>query len=289
MTSTNNEIANSRDPSTGMVLQGKAAVAMSDISARNTTGSTVQMRNPSAEGRIVLVCEHASNHIPDAYGNLGLPEDLLTSHIAWDPGALHVAEVMADRLEATLIAPTVSRLVYDCNRPPESPGAMPERSEIFDIPGNRALSPEERARRASTYYEPFHKAIAETLEARISAGDAPVLVTIHSFTPVFNGVRRTLDIGVLHDEDSRLADAILAAFGSVERGESGSPPLDVRRNEPYAPVDGVTHTLCKQALPRGLNNVMIEIRNDLIADARGQREMGERLADVISAAVEVLG
>ena len=105
------------------------------------------IENEAALGRIVLVCEHASNHIPPAWGNLGLTEDQRHAHIAWDPGALGLARGLSRRLDAVLIHAPVSRLVYDCNRAPDMPGAMPARSEVHDIPGNAAISADERLRR----------------------------------------------------------------------------------------------------------------------------------------------
>ncbi|MFC6489784.1 N-formylglutamate amidohydrolase, partial [Nitratireductor sp. GCM10026969] len=129
----------------------------------------------------------------------------------------------------------------------------------------------DRAARARRFYEPFRAALAACLDTKIAAGQAPVLVTVHSFTPVYFGVCREVEIGILHDRDCRLADALLASM----RGEDG---WIVRRNEPYGPQDGVTHTLAAQALPRRLLNVMLEIRNDLIADGNGQENMAAFLA-----------
>lgn len=233
---------------------------------------------------MVLACEHASNRIPDRYADLGLSKDQLQSHIAWDPGALAVAKQMSKALDAALVAPKQSRLIYDCNRPPDSPGAMPDRSEIHDVPGNRKLSTAERRLRADSFYYPFQHALSALLDHRIDAGGRPVLVTVHSFTPVYHGKRRSVEIGVLHDTDVRLADAVLAAIAA----DPATPALDVRRNEPYAPIDGVTHTLQIQAIKRGLMNVMIEIRNDLIVTPGDQTAMGERLAGYMKTALQTL-
>lgn len=229
------------------------------LSARD--GVPVAIERAEAKSDIVLICEHASRRVPESLGDMGLSEELLKSHIAWDPGALAVAMMLSETLDATLIHQRFSRLAYDCNRPPEAKDAIPEISEVFEVPGNRGLGPVERAARANALYHPFHKAIDDLIIARQDAGRAPVIVTIHSFTPVYKGVSRDVEIGILHDSDSRLADCMLA---KVPGG------YDLRRNEPYAPVDGVTHTLRRHALPRRLLNVMIEIRNDLIADAAGQ-------------------
>lgn len=237
----------------------------------------VELVNPGGRGGFVLVCEHAANYIPPELHGLGIGPGLTTSHIAWDPGALPVARELSRILDAPLLAQRVSRLVYDCNRPPESDSAIPEISEIHAVPGNRGLSPEARQARVDAVYAPFRDALAAHLDARQAAGEAPLLVTVHSFTPVYKGVRRELDVGILHDTDARFADAVLQHAGA----EDG---LVVRRNEPYGPADGVTHTLQTHALPRGLGNVMIEVRNDLIRDGAGQQAMAARLARWLQAA-----
>ncbi len=233
----------------------------------NTTEAVFEVVNPAGTSPIVLVCEHASAFIPPAYADLGLTGEALTSHAAWDPGARGVAVEMSRLLDAVLVASKVSRLVYDCNRPLSSPGATPARSEVFDIPGNLNLSQTERQARYDAYYLPFHKAVADVMRA----APAPILVTMHSFTPVYHGTRREVDIGLLHDADSRLTDAML------DCAEHHTSHV-LRRNEPYGPADGVTHTLTEHATARGLPSVMIEVRNDLIATAQAQAEMARTLA-----------
>ncbi|GLT09212.1 N-formylglutamate amidohydrolase [Sulfitobacter porphyrae] len=234
--------------------------------------------NPSGTSCIVLVCEHASHLIPDEFDGLGMAEGDRTSHAAWDPGALAVAEHLSTRLDAVLIAGTVSRLVYDLNRPPEAPGAMPAQSELIVVPGNRDLSDAARAERVARYYRPFHDCISRKM-ARIAE---PILITIHSFTPVFHGQRRSVEIGVLHDEDSRLADALLECAGA----HTGAR---VARNAPYGPQDGVTHTLQVHGQRQGHLNVMLEVRNDLIATAEAQRRTAEMIAGWLADACTRLG
>ena len=243
--------------------------------------SVVDISNATGTGDVFLVCEHASNFIPGHFEALGLSPDVRESHVAWDPGALPVATVMSAALDAPLISHRVSRLVFDCNRDPASADAILEKSEIHEIPGNQGLSEAERRSRVELFYTPFRDAISACLDQRINGGDRPVLVTVHSFVPVYEGTRRDFDIGILHDEDTRLADALLERF--AEDGD-----LDVRRNEPYGPSDGVTHTLVEHALGRGLLNVMVEIRSDLIAGPADQRAMAERLAAHLGSALGAL-
>ncbi len=242
-------------------------------------GSPVTVVNAEGRGAVVLVCEHASRRLPERTGSLGLAPEALESHIAWDPGALAVAEHLSRSLDAPLVYQNFSRLVYDCNRPPEAPGAMPETSEIYDIPGNRNLSDGERERRTRGLYLPFHAAISDLLDQRAAAGKESIIVTMHSFTPVYMGKPRAVEIGILHDEDSRIADQMLNAA-------KGNTTYDIRRNEPYGPADGVTHTLIKHGLARGLKNVMIEVRNDLIRDEDGQRVMAGLLAELLGHALK---
>lgn len=226
--------------------------------------------NAGGASSVVLVCEHASNHIPAELDDLGLSEDARASHAAWDPGAMAVATRMAKLLDASLIASGVSRLVYDCNRPPTAPDAMLARSEVIDIPGNMGLTQADRDARTEAYYRPFEAALRAVLR-RVAH---PVLVTVHSFTPVYHGVFRPVEIGILHDSDTRLADAML-------QGTVTHTTADVQRNAPYGPEDGVTHTLKVHALPKGHQNVMLEIRSDLIKTADQQDAMAKMLTEWI--------
>lgn len=234
------------------------------------------IENPDATGRFLVVCEHAAHHIPAPWGDLGLGPEARRAHIAWDPGALDLARGIARRLEACLIHAPVSRLVYDLNRAPDQPGAMPATSEIFDVPGNAAISAAERARRTQAIYLPFHDDLHVEIARRMALGLAPVIVTIHSFTPVYFGKPRAVEFGIIHDADDRLARAILA---------HAPDGLDSRLNEPYSAADGVSHTLRLQATPYGLPNAMLEIRNDLIATEAMAEAMAERLAPCLRAAL----
>lgn len=241
-------------------------------------GKPAFLANASAAGPVVLVCEHASNYFPAALQSLGLSDDVKNSHVAWDPGAFEVAVRLATLLDARLVASGVSRLVFDCNRPPSAPDAIPVKSEVFGIPGNAGLSEPDRAARVQQFYTPFR----DTLAGVISGMDAPVLITIHSFTPVYLGHDRKTDIGVLHDSDSRVADRMLGLAGQ-------HTDMQVERNQPYGPQHGVTHTLKEHAIGAGLLNVMLEIRNDLINSPYKQDAVAGMLAGWLTAALEPLG
>ena len=235
-------------------------------------GPAVELINPEAPSSVLLICEHASNFFPSYFGALGLSDEVQRSHIAWDPGALGVTKLLSEFLDATAIVGRISRLIYDCNRPPEAIDAVPERSEIFDVPGNKELSAEQYQERVDACFSPFSRTVDRTI--KWSKGPR-VLVTIHSFTPVYRGVHRETEIGILHDKDARLADAILAeasAFDSIK----------FERNEPYGPQDGVTYTLKKHGVENGLLNVMVEIRNDLIETPDQQKNIANVLSKMIT-------
>lgn len=234
-----------------------------------------EIENATGAGSAVIVCEHASNDLAATAAGLGLDPVQREAHIAWDPGALGLAQGLSALLDAPLIRATASRLIYDLNRPPDAAGAMPEKSEIHPIPGNLALSPDERLNRTEAHYLPFHSALFALLSRRLAVNKPTALITVHSFTPIYFGNPRTVELGIIHDEDDRLARAIAAR----------PTGLMTRLNEPYSAADGVTHTLALHATPLGLAHAMLEIRNDLIATPAAQRAMAERLAPVIRDAV----
>ena len=235
----------------------------------------VRVTNRHGVSPIVIVCDHASNFVPARFGTLGLPASDLERHIAWDPGAAAVARHMSQMLDAALVESCVSRLLIDCNRPLDAPDLIWTVSEGTKIPGNHDLTAAERAERVALAYDPFHSAIDELVETRLSQGRETQLVAIHSFTPVYNGVARPWHVGVLHDDDIRLATPLLV---ELRRDEN----IIVGDNEPYSPEDRVYFTLERHGLAHGLACVMIEIRNDEIADPANQERWAKRLSCILS-------
>ncbi len=242
-------------------------------------GECVAVERPDGRSPVVVICEHASSRLPERFGDLGLSAEARNSHIVWDPGALAVARGLSRNLDAPLVYQRFSRLIYDCNRPPESPAAMPEVSEIYDIPGNRQLDSEERRARTEALYVPFHQRIRDLLLRRTALGMASVIVTIHSFTPIYDGRYREVELGILHDTDDRLANRMLALAGEA-------PLYRTERNQPYGPQHGVTHTLQLHGVSNDLKNVMIEVRNDLIVDDVGQGVMADYLTGLIQRSLD---
>lgn len=156
---------------------------MPEFSLLRPGASSLAIENDAARGDIVIVCEHASRLIPAALGCLGLDTSALESHIAWDPGALGVSRYLSSSLDALLCYQRYSRLVYDCNRPPEAASAIVGTSEIYDVPGNQDISQAERVARVNEIYLPFRDGISEILASRKAQGRETMLVTVHSFTP----------------------------------------------------------------------------------------------------------
>ena len=252
-----------------MFLVSKPAV--SEI-LRAEDGPVAQVVNPGGRAAVCIVCEHASPRIPASLGDLGLSDVDRLSHAVWDPGAEALARRLSALLDAPLVLSRVSRLVHDCNRPPEAPDACPSRTERIEIPGNRDLSAADRAARVREVYEPFHAEVARALD---SYPFPPAFVTIHSFTPVWNGVPRPTEIGLLHDADASLATAMVA---------EAIPGPRVELNMPYSAADGVTHTLRKHGIARRLPNVMVEVRSDLLADEAGVARVAGAVADMLTKA-----
>jgi len=233
--------------------------------------------NEGGASPFVLLCEHASNHIPEAYAGLGLPPRDLHRHIAWDIGAADVAGGLSRRLDAPLFLSGYSRLLIDCNRPPGAPTSIPTRSEDTDIPGNRDLDAGERSRRERAYFAPFHQAVAWLLDRRAADGRRTIVVGVHSFTPVFLGVARPWLAGVLYDRAERFGRALVsrlaADLGADAVGDNEPYRIEPEQHDYTVPVHGDA---------RGLDAALIEVRQDLIATAADADAWAERLAVVFA-------
>jgi predicted N-formylglutamate amidohydrolase len=232
-----------------------------------------------ASSPFLFTCDHAGQRIPRALGTLGLPAAELDRHIAWDIGAAALSRKLAAALDAFLVLQPYSRLVIDCNRPLHAPSSIAMRSERTDVPGNLGLSAEQAEQRARSIFHPYHARIVAELERRAAAGQPTVLVTMHSFTPVFMHAARAWHAGVLYQRDRRLAQPLLALL----RAEPG---LIVGDNEPYAVSDDTDYAIVEYGERLGLLHVEIEVRQDLIAEEAGQQEWAERLGRVLPAALE---
>jgi predicted N-formylglutamate amidohydrolase len=225
---------------------------------------------PKGRSNFVIVVDHASRRIPRGLADLGLPASEQQRHIAWDIGALAVAQKVAAALDAPLIAQNYSRLVIDCNRDPAVMTSIPTVSEASSIPGNLDLNAAQVSERRREIFDPYHDAVRALLDARLAAGRPTILVAQHSMTNIFKGVRREMHAAILYNRDRRFAGLML----DMLRREQD---LVVADNEPYFVSDATDYTIPRHGEARGLPHVEIEIRQDLIADETGQSAWAGRI------------
>jgi predicted N-formylglutamate amidohydrolase len=178
-----------------------------------------------------------------------------------------------------LIAQNYSRLVIDCNRDPGAPTSIPQISEWVVVPGNLALTPAAIAARRTEIFEPYHARIRSLLDERRAAGRPTYLVAQHTMTDVYKDARREMHGAVLYNRDRRLAGLVLDRL----RREPG---LTFADNEPYFVSDETDYSIPMHGERRGLPHVEIEIRQDLVREAAGQREWARRVAAALAAAGE---
>ncbi len=225
---------------------------------------------------VLLVCDHASNRFPRSLGTMGLDYLDRVSHVAFDIGANAVAESLAENLGVTVVLSQYSRLIVDCNRELIDDSVFLEHSDGVDVPGNHNLQINEREKRASEIYWPYHNAINDQIIRLKKHGIDPVVISIHSFTPVINGEDRKWEIGVLWDKDPVTAKIFLTRL--VEAGYL------VGDNKPYSGKDPEDFTIDYHAESAGLPHVGIEISQDLIDHDDGVESVSDTLKKIISLA-----
>lgn len=224
------------------------------------------------DGPLLFVCDHARSAIPPQYENLGLPHSQLSRHIAYDIGMEALTHSLAKRLSAPAVLSTYSRLLLDPNRGEDDPTVLMRLSDGAVIPGNRYADDQERELRLNLFHRPYHAAITESLNRMISGDKAPLIVSLHSFTPVWRGVPRPWQVGVLWDRDDRAAKALISELRAQK-------DLTVGDNEPYS--GALTNdTMNRHGTKRGLSHVLLEVRQDLVADEAGVEAWSQRLAPV---------
>jgi predicted N-formylglutamate amidohydrolase len=228
-----------------------------------------------------VICDHAGRRLPRSLGTLGLSAQELVSHIAWDIGAVQVAQKLASSLDGFVAWQPYSRLAIDCNRPLSAPDSIVAQSERISIPGNENLQAQDKAARAREIFVPYHEQIRTELDRRGADRLSSILVSIHSFTPVFLDVVRPWHVGVLFNQDKRLAEPLLHLLR--EEGD-----LVVGCNEPYAASEASDFSIIHHGETQGVPVVEIEIRQDLITSEAGQIGWAERLARLLVVAARLL-
>lgn len=234
--------------------------------------------NPEGRASFLLIGDHAGDAVPASLNGLGVSTADRARHIGRDIGTARLGTLLAEALDAAFVAQTYSRLVIDCNRDPDAADAMPAVSDGTAIPANAMLSAAERAARIAAIHAPYHAAIAALIAHRTADGRPPVLVALHSFTPVMAGIARPWHVGVLHEGgDTRFARAMLAALWA-------EPDLTVGDNEPYR-MDATDHSVPRHAFPAGLLYLELEIRQDLLVSGADVAGWSARLARLLPAAL----
>lgn len=230
------------------------------------------------ETPFLVICDHASNHIPVRYQALGLPATALERHIAYDIGAAACAERLAEGLGCGAVLAGFSRLLIDPNRGEDDPTLVMKLSDRAIIPGNALVDPaRDRAEwqlRLDTFYRPYHAAIGHALERIAARGEVPIIVSMHSFTPAWHGRARPWQIGLLWDKDDRLAAPLFERFGA-------EPDLAVGDNMPYSgSLKG--DCLYRHGTSNGYPHILIELRQDLVHEENGQHHWADFLRDVLT-------
>lgn len=245
--------------------------------------SPAQVVRESGQANILLIGDHAGNAIPASLGDLGLSAAERSRHIAWDIGVRALGEHLSAALDATFVHQAFSRLVIDCNREPRSAGSIVEVSDETSIPGNEGLDPAAREERRARILEPYQARIASEIARRRAGGACPVLVALHSFTPVMGrNAPRPWQVGILHDKgDTRLSQATLKRL----KQEAG---LVVGDNEPYQ-MDGTDYTIPRHAYPNDAHYLEVEFRQDLLANPEGARLWASRFAVWLRDAIAAVG
>ncbi len=234
----------------------------------------VEIVNENAHGEIVFICEHASNRIPDDLDQLGLGDQHLEQHIAWDIGAAAVTRNLANHFNTSAVLANFSRLLIDPNREEFHTGLVPQVSDGITIPGNQALGEAGVEERKNRFYHPFHQACSEHLDGR---ENMKMVVAIHSFTPSMDGFDRPWPIGLLWNKDQSLAKALLTHFEAKD--------INIGDNLPYSGKD-LFHTMNLHGGERGLPHVGIELRQDQTGHEAGIGQWSQHLIEAFEEILE---
>jgi predicted N-formylglutamate amidohydrolase len=242
----------------------------------------VTVVNGDGSASAILICDHASNAVPASLHGLGLIERDLHRHIAHDIGAAAVTRLMAEKLDAPAVLAGYSRLVIDTNRRLDHPESINVESDGTTIPANQDITPEDVRRRTEECFWPFHRKIGAGIAGFALRGIRPAVIAIHGFTPVFGGFRRPWHVGVLWNEDGRLAVPLIDALRTHQ-------DLVIGDNEPYSGRQQYGYSIDTHAGETGLPNVLVELREDLAATPEAQEKTADLLVDALRPILSGLG
>lgn len=242
------------------------------VSGIGDSSEAVEVLNPGGSGSLLMLCDHASNQIPPEFDNLGLSESELNRHIGWDIGAAEITRRLSERFDAPAILGRISRLVIDVNRDLTSDSLIPETSDDTVIPKNQNLTTEDRKARIDRFYHPFHAAVETQMKRMLVGNRIPLVVGMHSFTPLMHGIRRPWVVGLLWNKDPRLAHAMIKAFR--KRG------LMTGDNEPYS-GKSLFYSMDRHGSAHGLPQATLEVRQDEIETEAGIEKWAKIVGDVL--------
>lgn len=231
--------------------------------------------NPDGASPVVIVCDHGGQAIPSALGDLGLSAEARARHIFYDIGARGISEHLSDWLDAPAVIASFSRLVIDLNRPTDDFTSIREISDGVVVEGNRNLDEAAREARRQELFWTYHGAVAEAIAQRHEAGHLPAILSVHSCTDEMRGIKRPWHIGVLSNRDRRMAEALIDALRKQE------PELNIGDNKPYSGMDPYGYTIETHAIPQGLPNVLLEVRQDLIGTPEGILRFSKIIHDAL--------
>ena len=237
--------------------------------------------NENGGSPLLIVADHAGKHFPRRLGQLGLSNAECEGHIAWDIGAGAVCCLIGSALYAVVVRQNYSRLVIDCNRTPGSETSILDLSERTRVPGNIGLSQRHKLARVRELFQPYHDRIATELDRRRAAGRPTALISVHSFTPVFQTVARLWHVGVLYNRDPRFAQILMELLHREEG-------LVLGDNGPYSVTDASDYTIPVHGEQRGLHHVALEFCQNLITDEAGQRKLAALFVRLLPQAYERL-
>lgn len=234
-----------------------------------------RVENLKGAADALIVCDHASNAVPRALGTLGLSRRDLKKHIAWDPGTADIGRAVSRAVDATVVYANYSRLVVDLNRGADNGECIRPVSDHVRIPANEKLSKQERAQRLDEIFHPYHAQIDAQLDRLSARGKGkkrtPVLISIHSFTPKMDGIKRPWEIGVLWNREEKIARQLIANLRAQNKG------LTIGENEPYSlkAANVTKSTISTHAEARGLPYIILEFRQDLVGTKQGARKWAD--------------
>lgn len=222
---------------------------------------------------LILTCEHASRRVPRPLRSSAADREILASHWGYDIGAATVTREVVRRTGSLALLARFSRLVCDANRHAEDATWIRREVEGQVLSFNARVDAAEIGRRRRRYYEPYHHAVDEVLRRRLAAGGDVLLLSVHSFTPVFGEDRRDMEVGVLFNDHAAVAQRLERALAATG--------LRAALNEPYSGRQGMMFAAQRHGTIHNVVYLEIELRQDLLATPAQARRMGAALADCL--------